>query len=185
MAPTRINGPWWTIDPGWSHQSGQNSEPLVSVGASNWDKTLPPPYPFLPPPARAIQLICSCCSWLGWGEFKLICEGFWFPLLSNCSKGYKLDPLILHCLCSSFHGLEIEKFELFRLAKHWSLSTSFVPVFQTSMFQKFMCFSFLCFNTTFISLSYVLFNSSILHSYVPNRLLTCSKCCWMKGRRSP
>ena len=38
---------------------------FVSVGASNRNKTLWPPYPLFSPPSRAIQFTCFCCSWLG------------------------------------------------------------------------------------------------------------------------
>ena len=53
--PTEIKGP-----------------PFVPVGASNRDKTPWPPYPLSSPLDRVIQLTCSCCSWLGRGEFFLI-----------------------------------------------------------------------------------------------------------------
>ena len=46
--------------------------PFVPVGVSNRDKTPWPSYPLPFPPARAIQLTCSCCSWLGREEFLLI-----------------------------------------------------------------------------------------------------------------
>ena len=55
--------------PGWSHQPGLF---IVPVGVSNRNETPWPPDPLSSPPARAIQLICSCCFWLGRGEFLLI-----------------------------------------------------------------------------------------------------------------
>jgi len=88
--------------PGWRHQPGQNGSllsrlvvptgtkcprsllsrlepptgtkvpPFVPVRASNRDKRPCAPYPLPSPPARAIQLTCFLCSWLGIEEFLLI-----------------------------------------------------------------------------------------------------------------
>ena len=72
--------------PGLRHQPGQNGSllsrlepptgtkvpPFVPVRASNRDKRPCAPYPLPSPPARAIQLTCFLCSWLGIEEFLLI-----------------------------------------------------------------------------------------------------------------
>ena len=52
--------------------TGTKGGPFIPVGGSNQDKTPWPSYPFSSPPARAIQLTCSCCSWFGREEFLLI-----------------------------------------------------------------------------------------------------------------
>ena len=71
VAPTGTKGPrslLSRLDP----PTGIKGPPFVPVGVSNRDKTPWPPYPLPSPPARAIQLTCSCCSWLGREEFLLI-----------------------------------------------------------------------------------------------------------------
>ena len=129
--------------PGWKHQPGQKGGLLsrlvvptgtkgyagllsrldpptgtkcphfVLVGVSNWDKRPWPPYPLPSPPARAIQLTCFLCSWLGIEEFLLISSPhLWRSLIprpSICSKGLGLVFLFFLGLYSSFHTLEIEK----------------------------------------------------------------------------
>jgi len=52
--------------------TGTKWEPFVPVRASNRDKRPCAPYPLPSPPARAIQLTCFLCSWLGIEEFLLI-----------------------------------------------------------------------------------------------------------------
>ena len=88
--------------------------PFVPVGVSNRDKTPWPPYHLPSPLARAIQLTCSCCSWLGRGEFLLISSPYlwkdlWFSRPSIGAKGLGLVFLFFLGLYSSFHALEIEK----------------------------------------------------------------------------
>ena len=52
--------------------TGTKVPPFVPVRASNRDKRPCAPYPLPSPPARAIQLTCFLCSWLGIEEFLLI-----------------------------------------------------------------------------------------------------------------
>ena len=102
--------------PGWRYQPGQNGgllsrlvaptgttllsrleppteikgPPFLPVGVSNRDKTPWPPDPLPSPPSRAIQVTCSCCSWLGRGEscsfLHHICENLWFPVHPSTLK---------------------------------------------------------------------------------------------------
>ena len=101
--------------------------PFVPVGATNRDKR--PPFYFgwclqpgqnslapLSPsfsPARAIQLTCSCCSWLEREEFLLISSPHLWRSLIPCpsigAKGLGLIFLFFLGLYSSFHASEIEK----------------------------------------------------------------------------
>ena len=87
--------------------------PFIPVGATNRDKRVWPPYPLPSPSARAIQLTCSCCFWLGRGEFLLISSPhLWkslIPRLSIGAKGLGLIFLFFLGFYSSFHALEIEK----------------------------------------------------------------------------
>ena len=93
--------------------TGIKGHPFVPVGASNRDKRPCAPYPLPSPPARAIQLTCFLCSWLGIEEFLLISSPhLWRSLIprpSICSKGLGLVFLFFLGLYSSFHTLEIEK----------------------------------------------------------------------------
>ena len=68
---------------GWRHQPGQKGSilsrlvaPTGTKGCAGLLSRLEPPTgikgPLPSPPAWAIQLTCSCCSWLGRGEFFLI-----------------------------------------------------------------------------------------------------------------
>ena len=74
--------------------------PFIPVGGSNRDKTLWPPYPLPSPPARAIQLTCSCCSWLGRGErvlahfFTTFVKIFDSPVHPSALKVWSLFSLL-------------------------------------------------------------------------------------------
>ena len=93
--------------------TGTKGVSLVPVGASNRDKRPWPPYPLpSPPPEPFSSLVLAV---LGSGEgsscsfLHHICEDLWFPRPSIGAKGLGLVFLFFHCLCSSFHALEIEK----------------------------------------------------------------------------
>ena len=58
--------------PGWRHQPGQKSPLLSRFVPPTGTKGLAPLIPFPLPHARAIQLTCFLCSWLGIEEFLLI-----------------------------------------------------------------------------------------------------------------
>ena len=64
--------------------TGTKVPPFVPVGASNRDKRSWAPYPLPSPPARAIQLTCFLCSWLGIEEGLMLCSGCLLPDASAC-----------------------------------------------------------------------------------------------------
>ena len=85
----RLRGPFVPV-------GGTNRDKRVAFyPTTNRDKTPWPPYPLPSPPARAIQLTCSCCSWLGRERSSCsflhhICEDLWFPVHPSSLKVWGL-----------------------------------------------------------------------------------------------